>query len=425
MPKCSPTDLSSLTLPDLDSIAKETGMIIRESKKFAASEFLQSLLSAVTTGKASLNQIASALGLRMGVSLCKQAMGERFDDASTAFLTRVAHELIAQPVESASSSLDTCIFNRILIEDSSFCPVSGANAQEFPAHGNGKTATAGVKVDLVYDLLTAGIASFDLHHATEQDKTLGKDLVDSVRPKDLVLRDMGYFVVSEFARIERLGAYWLSRLPSHTGVALADGRCLEQLLRSTTEHRLELDVTISNAGHRCRLVAVRAESKVTRERRRERRGKSTDPKHLFHTRGWIRDGWHLLLTNIAPEEASLETLFKIYRMRWDIEIQFRGWKQSTKLDEALDRDTGEDHLMGLILAAMIHQILGLRLRQHFESFFQKATLSMEKLFSLVGQFHNAAKRFENIVDFNPDCRHIRKDKRRRPIPVAVGIAALS
>lgn len=425
MPKCSPADLSSLTLPDLDFIAKETGMIVRTSKKFAASEFLQSLLSAVTTGKASLNQIAAVLGLRMGVSLSRQAVGKRFDDASSAFLTRVAHELVAQPIGSASSSLDTCIFNRILIEDSSFCPVSSANAEDFPAHGNGRTATAGVKVDLVYDLLTARIGSFDLHHATEQDKSVGKDLVDSVKPKDLVLRDMGYFVVSEFARIERLGAYWLSRLPTHTKVTLADGRSLEEVLRSTTEHRLELDVAISNAGHCCRLVAVRAKHGLTRERRRERRKNNKDAKHLFHTTGWIRDGWHLLLTNIAPEEAPLETLFKIYRMRWDIEIQFRGWKQSIKLDEALDRDTGEDHLMALILAAMIHQILGLRLRQHFESFFQKAELSIEKLFSLVGQFHNAAKRFECIVDFKPDRRHIRKDKRRREIPVAVGLAALS
>lgn len=425
MPKCSPTDLSDLTLPDLDSIAKKTGLIVRNSSKFSASGFLQSLLGAVVSGKASLQNLAASMGMRVGRCLSRQAMDQRLDDASTAFLTQVVSELLVQPVEVAISQAPQGKFNRILIEDSSFCPMARGNADTFPAHGNGKVATAGVKVDLTYDLINAQIESFQLHHATEQDKTLGKDLIDTVKKNDLVLRDMGYFVVSEFARIERLGAYWLSRLPAHTKVNLADGSCLENLLANTKKHCLELDITLSNAGHRCRLVAVRADQSVCRQRRKERKKKTSDKTHLFHSMGWIRDGWHLLITNIEPGEVTAETLFAIYRMRWDIEIQFRGWKQSLKLEKALDRNSSEGHLTALMLAAMIHQILGMRLRQRFESVLPRGKLSIEKLLTQLAQFHLAADGLESIVHFKPDIRHICKDTRKRLTPVAIGFAALN
>jgi hypothetical protein len=47
---------------------------------------------------------------------------------------------------------------------------------------------------------------------------------------NLVLRDMGYFSLSEFTAIELLGAWWLTRPPLTTGAMLVDGRSLEKHL---------------------------------------------------------------------------------------------------------------------------------------------------------------------------------------------------
>jgi hypothetical protein len=49
------------SLPNLDLIASQTRLIIRHSDKFTAAGFLQSLLSSVVTGLASLNQIVGDL----------------------------------------------------------------------------------------------------------------------------------------------------------------------------------------------------------------------------------------------------------------------------------------------------------------------------------------------------------------------------
>ena len=95
--------------------------------------------------------------------------------------------------------------------------------------------------DLAFDLLTRTIVSHSLYAATEQDKTIGKKFVIEVRRGDLVLRDMGYFSLSEFTAIELLEAWWLTRLQLITGVMLADGRILgeipQELPRRYHRHR--------------------------------------------------------------------------------------------------------------------------------------------------------------------------------------------
>jgi hypothetical protein len=128
MSKALPAGRSWPSLPDLDLIASQSRLIIRNSRKFTAAGFLQSLLSSVVTGLASLNQIAADLKDRDHPGMARQSLHQRFDIRSTAFLMAVLGDLL-----------------------------------------------------------------------------------------NLVLRDMGYFSLSEFTAIELLGAWWLTRLPLTTG----------------------------------------------------------------------------------------------------------------------------------------------------------------------------------------------------------------
>lgn len=113
-----------------------------------------------------------------------------------------------------------------------------------------------------FDLLTGSIVSHGLHAATEQDKSIGKEFVIGVRRGDLVLRDMGYFSLSEFSAIELLEAWWLTRLPLTTGVVLADGRALEKHLKSFQGDIIDMDAIVGEQGKKCRLVAMRAAPEI-------------------------------------------------------------------------------------------------------------------------------------------------------------------
>jgi hypothetical protein len=137
-----------------------------------------------------------------------------------------------------------------------------------------------VKIDLAYDLLTGSIVSHGLHAATEQDKSIGKEFLIEVRRGDLVLRDMGYFSLSEFTAIEQLKTWWLTRLPLTTGVVLADGRTLEKLLKSFKGDIIDIDAIVGKQGKKCRLVDMRADPKVMAARRAERCKKARDLAEL-------------------------------------------------------------------------------------------------------------------------------------------------
>lgn len=412
-------------MPDLDLLATQTRMVIRKSSKFSPGGFLQSLLGSVATGMASLNQIVGDLRDRVAAPMLRQSLHERFDIRSTAFLMAVLGDLMVQRFKPAAGALEPTAIRRIIIEDASGQVMPKSNAGNFPAHGNHHGATAGVKIDLAYDLLAGTVISHSLQAATTQDKTIGGELVAEIRAGDLVLRDMGYFSLGEFTAIEACGAWWLTRLPLTTGVLLENGRPLEKLLEIRRHSIHDLGVIVGEQGKKCRLIAVRAAPEVAAARRAERQKKAREAGRKACPKGLVRDGWHLMLTNLEKAQAGAARLVAVYRARWAIEIQFRAWKQSLNLTKALNRKSGEHHMQALVLAAMIAHQLGMRIARRIGALVGRARLSHEKLYDLLaGQFIKAAD-IAAIFGFDPYPDHVMRDKRRRQSPVESGIRALT
>ncbi len=427
MSKAIPAGPSRPSLPDLDSIACRTKLIIRQSRKFTAGGFLQSLLSCVATGLASLNQIVGDLKDRNHPGMARQSLHQRFGTRSTAFLMGVLCDLMQQRYCAAASAaaFNGSEIQRILIEDASGQVMPKSNAENFIAHGNHHGKTAGVKIDLAFDLLTGSIVSHTLQAATEQDKSIGKEFVAGVRRGDLVLRDMGYFAIDEFTAIELRGAWWLTRLPLTTGLRTASGRTLERFLKTFSGDIIDTEATVGEQGKKCRLVAMRAAPEVAAARRAERRKKARECGKTPSPVGLIRDGWHLMLTNLSKEQASVGQLIAIYRARWAVEIQFRAWKQALNLGKALNRKSGEHHMQALVLAAMIAHQLGMKIAQRIGGVVGRARLSYEKLYDLLAVRLIKAGTLAEVAAFDPDWRHVQRDKRTRKSPIESGIMALS
>lgn len=417
MQRTSPADSSPLILPDLATLARQTRFVIRESPKMDPSTFLQTLAGAVASGFASLNQIAMGLSRRTGEPITSQAVHGRFSEASTAFLTGVMHRLFGQRFSFGLSGKSLGAVRRILVEDSSVQAMPKANAATFPAHGNRHGSTAGVKFDFAFDLLRGEVVSHTLEAATEQDKTIGKEVVAIVRENDLVLRDMGYFSLSEFVEIQRRGAWWLTRVPLTLGLRGECGKSLEKLLRGHCGNIIDLPVKAGEAGHGCRLVAIRASGTLARKRHKQRRKEALEKGVEPDAAALVRDGWHLMLTNLPAADFSPNLLRTIYRARWGVEIQFRAWKQSNNLDKALNRKSGEHHLMAILLTAMINHLVGMRMARVLSRNKPVDELSYEKLYDALAIHHQAATRWEELLTFAPYMKHVERDKRKRKSPV--------
>lgn len=97
------------------------------------------------------------------------------------------------------------------------------------------------------------------------------------------------------------------------------GKALETRLRAK-KVVLDLRVVAGAQGKRCRLVGMRATEEVTEARRAKRRADARKSGKEACPIGPLRNAWHLMLTNLDVDQASLSQLASIYRARWAVEI---------------------------------------------------------------------------------------------------------
>lgn len=164
-------------------------------------------------------------------------------------------------------------------------------------------------------------------------------------------------------------------------------------------------------------MAIRASGAVARKRREQRQKEAKSKGAEPDAAGLIRDGWHLMLTNLPAADFAPSLLRAIHRARWGVEIQFRAWKQAHNLDKALNRKSGEHHLMAILLTAMINHLVGMRMARVLSGNGAMDELSYEKLHDALAIHHQAAKRWEELLTFAPVMKHVERDKRKRKSPV--------
>ena len=401
------TARSPLSCINLDEIAKQTKFIVRNSSKFSADGILTALMKSIIRGKGSFRDLASSLAPVQKKSISRQGVFLRINEKCVTFLSQTAHALIAlqaKPVEKICSKFG---IKRILTEDSTFQRMNPANAGNFPAHGNKSGATAGFKMDLIYDLLT-GLPIFQgLFSGTKQDKTIGREILEFVKKGDLILRDMGYFGHAMFTAIEDLKAWWLSRLPANVNVTLLDGSSLEKKLRPRSNNTIDEEVFVGAERLRCRLVAVRADDELAAKRRRSRKKSS---KNTPSQQAFVRDGWHILLTNLS-EPVSKKDLFEMYRLRWNIEVRFKAWKQAINMKSVFNTVSNYDHHQALIYAALIFQLITLNAAANLKV--GGRVVSLENFSKEIASRLLEITNLELAVDFEFDPRHILMEKRKR------------
>lgn len=426
--KLPATDPHSI-FSDLDSIARQSGLILRHSRKFSASGFLLSLLQSVTRGSCSLNQIAMALGQFESDSMSRQALHKRFNEYSSTFLMRVISALLASKAQPLFASLKSGLFRRVLVEDSTVISMAASNAEHFPNNGNGRGMTAGCKVNLLTDLLSGTTIASDLHMARDPDQALTNEVLRHCKKGDLILRDMGFFCINTLTAIEQRKAFWISRLPANTSLENLDGIRLEKILLNSRSNQLDIEVTIgTRRPKRCRLVATRLSAKQAEKNRRHRRREAKSHGAVPSKSGLLRDGWSLVITNLDSDQVDADKLYQIYSFRWSIEIQFRAFKQACRLHLSLNHKSDPFHIEALVLAAMIFQLLTLDLHAKLrgqalrEVYNSKRTQiiaakdripSIEKVADAYAAYLQMIASTQSIPSFKADPRHLNHDRRQR------------
>ncbi len=213
-------EIQSLLSPNtLQNLARDVGFVQRTSKYRAQDLIALCVWISQSVAKTSLTQLCSCLEASTEVLISPEGLNQRFNAAAVQFLQKVLATLLNQKLSSAKllSSPYTSIFKRIRVLDSTAFQLPDPFSFVYPGAG-GCSHTAGVKIQLEYDLLSGQFLHIHTGPGKQHDRTYGSLCVPTVTANDLCIRDLGYFHLKDLQHIQDKKAYYISRIKSNTRI---------------------------------------------------------------------------------------------------------------------------------------------------------------------------------------------------------------
>lgn len=323
-------------------LAKRVGFIQRSSSQIHGHEFAQSMMIPNAFIEAeSLNSLAIRMQkINKDCNLSASALAQRMNTKAAerfmqACFEKVLKESIKKELHHLSDLKNLSGFNRVLIEDSTMVELHNNLSPYFKGRG-GAASQAALKIDYIFDYLSEQIVDIDFFSGNVPDQSLSTRIISMLEKGDLVIRDLGFYVLKRIQEIDEAESYYISRLKSTVDV-YESCESTEPLDLATFLDRhnygglIDREVFIGKGKYSVRLVASQMIEEAVNKRLRDanrtaqRCGRQVSKKKLNLLR------YNIFITNIPVEMLSNTSVMAIYRARWRIELIFKQWKSCLKL----------------------------------------------------------------------------------------------
>jgi len=344
---------------DIDTLALSSRFKIRCSGKITALNFLTSFFTLILGKCYSQRQWAIALSSISKKSICFQSISKRLNYRTLNFVKSVISAAIIK-----NASIKSCLhqieglslFNRILVEDSTCVKLPSALFHEFPGPSNksGKNV-AMARIQLCVDIKNGDYVNYGLASYRDNDGSYAANILDYIKPNDLILRDLAYSSNNIFNQIEEKFAFYIARLKINSVIYSADNEELVDLgevLRLVEKNGLSYFESNYILGKEskleCRVICIKlTQSQIQKRLRQIKKNGNRNRKPSKRTT--YLQTWNILITNIKKEEFSGQKIYELYSLRWHIELIFKTWKSYIKLDSIFKSCQGPNRITPEIL----------------------------------------------------------------------------
>lgn len=326
---------------EIESLAISSRFKVRNAGKISAQDFLISFFCLMAGKCYSLRQWSITLSNIINKTISFQAIAKRLNRKSLIFVKSLIGLGMAR-----NTSLKSCInnlgglafFNRVLIEDSTCIKLPSALFSEFPGSRNQFDKNVSVaRIQLCVDIKNGDYVNFGVNSYRDNDHSYASNIIALLKPNDLVLRDLGYASYDSFMKISEEKAYYIARLKPMSMVFSAsstDPIELDKVLKKVERKGLSFFESNYLIGHNklnCRIICTKlSQSQIQKRLNQRKKGKGRNTKLSKKIKYLL--GWNLLITNIKKEDFSGQNIFKLYSLRWHIELIFKTWKSYLNLD---------------------------------------------------------------------------------------------
>lgn len=381
---------SKLKRIDVENIATRTGCI-RRRRKVDASTILTAYGSLAATESLSLNATAVAMGCVGRTTISKQAVAKKATEQLVAFFSQLLATCMAKEVRPRDKH-DCAVFRnfpRVLVQDGTTIALPKGLTELYPGGKNNLgERVATLKIQTTMDLKTEEFLAVDLMPFSRNDQAAAGDILTVAKKGDLIIRDLGYWVLDVLAETLKQEIFVISRYRKETSLFDANTGKPFPLAKRLRKNGFVDKNLLVGATHKVpmRFVAIKLPREVANRRRRELRN-NRDRRLNPSKESLYLCGWALFVTNVEPQVCTAAQIAQIYGLRWRIETIFKAWKSGMKLNRMSTRCSP------FHAAALIHARLLFILITHASIWIPIINASMKKndnahQFSLLKLFMN-------------------------------------
>lgn len=342
----------------INKIAKLTGFIGRKDGKIKPYSLIIGFMIMTSKRLKSFESWASEIAVINGISLSKQAVEERMNDKTTNMLKLIFEEKIASVLKPSDSYGTAGKFNAVLIDDSTTVNLPAELATYFPGNVSRGEEKSQAKIHALYNFTQNNFSFLHIHSFRHNDQGLSPNVLSHLQPGNLILRDMGFGVLSVQKEFISKGIYFISR--KKFGSKIYDektGREIKLLKLVQKKGWFDGEVVVGKAEQvKMRLVVMPiAEQQASERRRKEKKNRD---KRLNHSLEYYAQlGYTILITNVTSESCSRKEIEQLYGLRWRIELIFKTWKSHFSFEEIIPTECKNPHRITCILYLMLLQII--------------------------------------------------------------------
>ncbi|MFK4434510.1 IS4 family transposase [Bacillus sp. RC54] len=376
-----------LTPSFLENLAKELGVVQRK-RKFSGQD-LATICVWISQQVASdsLVRLCSQLHAVTRTLMSPEGLNKRFNKKAVCFLKHIFSTLLKNKICDTSliPSSSITYFQRIRILDATIFQVPKHLASVYPGSG-GCAQTAGIKIQLEYDLHSGQFLNFQVEPGKNNDKTFGTECLATLQPGDLCIRDLGYYSLEDLDQMDQRGVYSISRLKLNNMVYIKNKspeyfrngtvKKQSQYIKVDLEHIMNTlkpgqvyEITEAYIGKNkklfTRVIIYRLTEKQLRERKKKQVYTESKKGITYSEKSKRLAGMNIYVTNTPLEWVPMEQIHDFYSLRWQIEIIFKTWKSLFQIHDwqNIKRERLECHIYGKLIAIFLCSSTMFKMRQ--------------------------------------------------------------
>jgi hypothetical protein len=387
--------------PHLHELAVSSGFCKRNSK-LSPEVFFDLLFYTVSNTEAgSLSFMVSLLKSEFGIDIKKQSLDERFNERCVEFVKAVLKEVLREQFAKLYSGELLPSFFRIRIKDSTKFLIPPNLEEKYKSCGGDvhSRSHAGVSIQYEYDLNSGEITDLNITSGDRNDRADAGESADNMEKDDLILRDLGYFSTPVMKECIAREAFFLSRLDCSTHVYddFNQQISFKEIYNSMKNSGIAEKEIFVYVGKQTK-VPVRLILQLVPEEVYEKRIREKTKKSKGQGRGElteetkIRCRFNLFITNAEESRLTAGQVFPLYRLRWQIELQFKIWKSVFKID--LYRKMKEHRYFTLLYVKLLLIIINLQITYSLQHVLVQSDPKKMKILSL----NKAMKTLKTLFD---------------------------